>query len=508
MRRAARLLGLAALVSTIAVVATSGETASLRAQSSQTPTVQSMRFENNENNWPNSVSVSALVDNAGEIDSATFLYTVLPEGAATREPAEIQRGDATRIAAEFPTRNASLWIPAGADFEWRWEFRYESGEVVETDPQVWRYEDPRYEWASLKQDLLEVAYYDNRDVAESMLEAGLEALEEISPILGLDTLIPIKIYVWANSEDARQVERIESERFEESVITSGTRVLADMVHIYQPSRWVVRHELTHVLTKLAGEGPYADLPAWLDEGLATIAEGDWRSRRGNALRYAINNDLTLSLRSMESPSNRPEFVDIFYGQSASIVTFLIDDYGQQKMNDLFRAFKQGMSVEDALLSVYDLDREGLDNAWRASVGLAPREQTADRSTRIEDEVIGGPETAESEGTSATDDRTDQADQSSQSATEFTPTEQSQTQSQPAMETGETEEIEQVAAARSDAEIAERVAEIELRQDQRRPRPFFTASESFPWEYPLIGVAGATVLLSGLLLGRILTPRRD
>lgn len=492
---------LAALAVSFAVWAT------VDAQSVETPTVQGMRFENN---WPDSVTVTALVDDAAEIESATFLYTVLPEGAATREPAEIQAGNVTRVTAEFPTRTPMIWIPAGADFEWRWEFKYESGEIVETDSQVWRYEDPRFEWESLKEGVLEVVYYDDRGVGESMLREGLEALEEISPFLGLDDLIPMKVYVWANSDDAREVERIESESFEESVITGGTRVLADLVHIYTPSRWVVRHELTHVLTKLAGEGPYGDLPAWLDEGMATIAEGDWLQRRGGALQYAINNDQVLSLRSMESPSNRPGFIDIFYGQSAAVVLFLLDEYGQAKMNDLFLEFKEGKSVHDALMSVYELDREGLDNAWRASVGLPPREEEEDRSTRIEDEVIGGPEVADDEQSSQSDvDAQSQSEQSAPSRAEQSePDDDREDETESMMDADEADDSEQASADRSQEEIAERVAEIERRQDERRQRPFFEATEPFPWEYPLIGVAGALVLLSGVLLVRILSPRRD
>ena len=319
------------------LVVAAWQVASVGAQRADGPVVQSTRFENS---WPDSVVVTALVDGGSDVESATFLYKILPEGALTREAAELTIGDVTRAVAEFPTRDPMLWIPAGADFEWRWEFVTSDGETHETAPQVWRYEDPRFEWQSLIEGDLEVAYYDNRSVAEQMLREGLEALEEISPFLGLDELIPIKVYVWASTEDAREVERIDSETFEESVITGGTRVLADLVHIYQPSRWVVRHELTHVLTKLAGEGPYGDLPAWLDEGMATIAEGDWLDRRGGALQYAINNDLVLSLRSMESPSNTPGFVDIFYGQSAAVVLFLLQEYGNEAMNEALRHLQE------------------------------------------------------------------------------------------------------------------------------------------------------------------------
>lgn len=479
--------------------------APINAQSAEEgPTVQGTRFENS---WPDSVVVTALVGDAEDVESATFLYAVLPEGAITREPAELVSGDVTRVTAEFPTRDPMIWIPAGADFKWQWEFVYSNGDKFETEPEIWRYEDPRFEWQRLQEGSLEISWYDDRGVAQTMLDEGLAALEEISPFLGLEELIPIKVYVWANSEDARQVERIQSERFEESVVTGGTRVLADLVHIYQPSRWVVRHELTHVLTKLAGEGPYGDLPAWVDEGMATLAEGDWLDRRGAALQYAINNDIVLSLRSMESPSNRPGFVDIFYGQSAAIVLYLLTEYGPEQMNELFAAFKEGSGVDDALMSVYGLDRDGLDNAWRESVGLDPREAGEDRSTRIEDEVISGPEVAEDEETTQSSGQEDEEpSESTQASGQQEQQEVAEEAAEPTADDGD-EEAEQSAESRTDAEIEERVAEIERRQDERRPAPVFEVSGPFPWEWPLIGIAAGLVILSGLLLVRVLTPRR-
>ena len=76
------------------------------------------------------------------------------------------------------------------------------------------------------------------------------------------------------------------------------------------------------------------------------------------------------------------------------------------------------------------------------------------------------------------------------------------------ESGDEEQQAEAASAtsRSDEEIAERVAEIERRQDERRPRPVFEVAGPFPWEWPLIGIAGGLVVLSGLLLVRVLTAR--
>ncbi|MGB3129600.1 MAG: hypothetical protein WBC11_07780, partial [Dehalococcoidia bacterium] len=42
---------------------------------------------------------------------------------------------------------------------------------------------------------------------------------------------------------------------------------------------------------------------------------------------------------------------------------------------LLNVFKQGSSYDDALLAVYGFDTAGLDNLWRLSLGLEPRQST-------------------------------------------------------------------------------------------------------------------------------------
>ena len=444
-------------------------------------------------NFPNSVSFTALVSDAATLTEAVFFYTILPEGALTRQPAQIERGDVTRISAEVMTLSADLYIPVGADIEWYWEITSSDGSVQADAPQIWRYEDPRYEWAELTRGDVVVRYYDSERVASELADAGVETVAEFSELLGIEVEFPLKVYIWRSEEDAQGVQRIRSEGFDEQVITGGVRVLADLVHIYEPDEWVIRHELTHVLTKIAGEGAFNDIPSWLDEGTATIAEGDWQRRRGGALRRAIDNDQTLPVRSMGSNTNIAGQVDFFYGQSASIVTFLIDNYGEALFAALFAALKEGTTVEEALTAVYGFGRDGLDNAWRASVGLGPRERGEDRSTVIEDEVIGGAEVAEPEDDSTSETRREPEEASAAAAD--------------AQEADDAEvAMAEAGDGRSAEDIAARTAEIERRQSERRAGPTFSVSGGFPWDYVVVGVAAGVLLLSAGLLLVVATPR--
>ena len=149
------------------------------------------------------------------------------------------------------------------------------------------------------------------------------------------------------------------------------------------------------------------------------------------------------------------------------------------------------------MTVYGFDRDALDNAWRASVGLAPRERGEDRSTVIEDEVIEGPEVAEPEEpssrpSSASDDgETQEQDASAEAADDAG---------------GEDAQEDGTVDSRSDDEIAARVSEIDRRQSTRRVGPIFSTAGSFPWEYVVVAVAGAILLLSATLFVRVITPR--
>ena len=445
--------------------------------------------------FPSAVTFTALIADGAQAAEVVFFYTILPEGALTRQPAEIMRGDVTRAAAVVETSGADIYIPVGADIEWFWELTSNDGSVVETEREIWRYEDPRYEWDELARGDVVVRYYDSEGVAAALADAGLDAVEEMTALLGITVDFPLKVYVWRSEEEARGVQRVRSEGFDEQVITGGVRVLADLVHIYEPDAWVIRHELTHVLTKIAGESAIGDLPSWLDEGTATIAEGDWLRRRGGALQRAIDNDVVLPVRGMASNSNIPGQVDIFYGQSAAIVTFLIDSYGADQFAALFAEMKSGSTIENALTAVYGFGRDGLDDAWRASVGLPPRVRGEDRSTVIEDEVIAGPEVAEPE----------EAAEPSQAQSEPS------SESSEAAESGGAEAVDNLETAeagdgRSAEEIAARTAEITRRQSERRVGPSFSVSGGFPWDYVVVGAAAAALLLSAAVLVLVISPR--
>jgi acyl-CoA-binding protein len=128
------------------------------------------------------------------------------------------------------------------------------------------------------------------------------------------------------------------------------------------------HELTHLVVHQATFSPYGQLPLWLDEGLAMYSEGELDSDFRSCLEGAILEDELISVRSLCSPfSAYSEKACLSYAQSYSLVEYLLDNYGQDKMLDLLALLKQGSTYDEALTEVYGFDIDGLDARWRATL---------------------------------------------------------------------------------------------------------------------------------------------
>jgi hypothetical protein len=126
--------------------------------------------------------------------------------------------------------------------------------------------------------------------------------------------------------------------------------------------------LTHLVVRQATFSPYGQLPVWLDEGLAMYNEGELDPDFRSCLDGAILADELISVRSLCSPfSAYSEKACLSYAESYSLVEYLLDNYGQDKMLDLLALLKQGSTYDEALTEVYGFDMDGLDAHWRATL---------------------------------------------------------------------------------------------------------------------------------------------
>jgi hypothetical protein len=322
---------------------------------------------------PLSITFSVRVRAAAGLESAELIYKVLnPDGdVGGSGQGTFTTGVETDVTFTLPTQSFDRFIPVGSTFVYHWEFVDSEGTAFSTPDREFTFLDGRYNWETITQDgLIAFWYGDNEAKVMAVLDAARESLQNISELLETTVPYPVKLVVYGSEAEGALAKRPRG-ALDEQINTRGQRVAPDLLIIYEPVADVVRHEAAHIVTHVAGDGPFTSLPSWIDEGVAVFAQAVLINGYGEAIAFGIATDTTLSLREMGAPSNRADQINLFYGQSHSVVQFLIEQFGAEQLAEAFRVHYAGSRIDDALLAVYGFDQNGLYNLWRQANGLRP-----------------------------------------------------------------------------------------------------------------------------------------
>jgi len=258
-------------------------------------------------------------------------------------------------------------LPPGTAVAYWWTVTDAGGNELETKPETIHIEDNRYEWQSLSRDKISLYWYEGDDAfAGELMTAAQQALARLSKDTGVELEKEVHIYIYANSQDLRGSMIFPQEWTGGVAFTRyGTIAIGIEPGNLEWGIRVIAHEFTHLVIHQMNFNPYGDLPTWLDEGLAMYAEGEMQPMMMSLLRKSAEQDDLISVRSLSSPFSAYAGESMLaYAQSHSLVQFLIERYGSERMYELLCTFKQGSQYDAALLQVYGFDMDGLDSRWQ------------------------------------------------------------------------------------------------------------------------------------------------
>jgi hypothetical protein len=323
--------------------------------------------------FPNGIAfrLEAMVD--GAVEEVRLVYEVAPDGVRATAEAECVGGAALSCAYTLPATPRTRLIPS-AELTYFWRVTLD-GATQETDPQAVTYLDDRFDWQTITEGNVTLWWYaGGDDGARAVLAASRESLESMSALLQTTVDFPVKVLFYASVDDMAPAI-ISNDG--PGVVTLGEVVYSDtaMVSASTAPADIARHEVAHIVIRQAVEGPFG-IPDWLNEGTAVYAQERLLENQRAALDQAIAANRVFSVRSLSSASlgSQGDRVSLFYAQSWSVVDFLVSEFGEEKFAELFRAFRDGARTAEALQTVYGFDQDGLENAWRAHVGLPPRSE--------------------------------------------------------------------------------------------------------------------------------------
>ena len=264
-------------------------------------------------------------------------------------------------------------LPPGTVIDYYWVFTDSSGNTVKSARQQVTFDDARFSWQTIKSGLITVYWYEgSQSFGQEIMTAAQDAVARLSTDTGAYLKEPVRLYIYASTADL-QSSMIYPQEWTGGVTFAPYSCIAIGISTLNLSwgKRAIAHELTHLVTHQMTLNPYNEIPVWLDEGLSMVNEGPIQLQFTAALGDAISKHTLFTVQTLASPfSAYSDLAILSYAESYSIVNYLIQTFGSDKMLQFLETFRQGSTYDSALQKVYSFDTKGLNTAWQASLSTS------------------------------------------------------------------------------------------------------------------------------------------
>ena len=331
--------------------------------------------------FPESVTFRLNLDENTAISEATLTYQLGRSGclqAGTQVPVEVDGPELEWTWVMSRSGNP----PPGAQMWWQWTLTDAAGNITVTPRQEVTFTDERFDWRTVEaggtgdEAPIRLHWYEGDEVGPILLGAAVAGLDRLEQDIGVELDGQVTFFIYGNTADMREALLYSQDWVGGAAFADYNTILIG-VEPDQAEDWgssTVRHELAHlVIGQFAQSCLGGGLPTWLSEGLAVYAEGEPDDTTQRDVEMGIEFDAFAPVRSLNGafPARGGEATSA-YSQSYSLVAYLLDNYGQEKMQQLLLALADAAGYDDALEQVYGFNADGLEEAWRAAIGAPER----------------------------------------------------------------------------------------------------------------------------------------
>lgn len=308
------------------------------------------------------------------VDTVALIFSTDQRNCAessARHPVEVKTGSTLTAEWKLEFKRAAP-LPPGATLFWEWEIRLKDGTITRTPRRTYTLVDERLTWHTLSRGDVSVNWSQgDNSFGQFLLDQTVAALANASRLYGVTMSTPTRVWIYP---DAKYLDDI---LWTAPDWTGGVALPdsgASLIGIAPSQReWaknVLPHEITHlVIDQRLLNCSNAHLPTWLNEGLAVVAEPDLPSDI-NAMLDAVRAGKLDSLRALANGfAGDGQLARLSYTYGGEVARYLVTTQGPKKLDVLFSEVKSGTDIDNALISAFGFDTDGLDQRWRASVGL-------------------------------------------------------------------------------------------------------------------------------------------
>lgn len=265
---------------------------------------------------------------------------------------------------------ASYTIRAFSVVEYHFEIQLQSGELFRSQIMEFRYDDNRFEWQTLEEKPFLVHWLEgDLSFAQSILDAAQAGLKRAQNLLPVSPPTGLDIYAYPDSQSMLASLNPSSPAWVAGHADPDLGVIIVALPSGPEQRLLVEqripHELMHVLLYQHTGNGYANLPVWLNEGLASQVElfpnPDYRLLLDSA--GEKGNLLPLVSLCSHFPLDASSAL-LSYAQSASFTAYLFDAYGSPGLSSLVASYASGLDCDKGARQALGKSLTQLQRLWQ------------------------------------------------------------------------------------------------------------------------------------------------
>lgn len=327
-----------------------------------------------EVDFPASIAFSMTAKTVSDVERVQVFWRAAGSAATTMADASFQH--VADLEASYVSDMTVRYLPPGLDILYYFLVTSGSGETFQSPSATLFYIDTRFEWDSMQAGLVNVWWNQGSDeYAAEVAHSANRTLLLLEDEYGITTSEPVRIVMYGNDRDFASALRPNSAEWIGGVAYSSLSLIIANVrpgtNAMREIDRMIPHEVSHVAMHHAAANPYNSPPPWLDEGLATFVQAVGDPRLAPPLDRAVRDGRLIPISALRSsfPID-PEQALLSYAESLSIVTYLVETYGQSTVGDLATVYQQEVTHDEAVERVLGMTVDDLDAEWKTWLGYA------------------------------------------------------------------------------------------------------------------------------------------